>query len=154
MAIRLAQNGYVAATVSYRLAPMFQFPLPLHDVKSAVRFLRANADKYSIDGAKMGAIGVSAGATFAQFLAVSRNIPSLEGNGPSRINQAASIVPSASTAAPICAAPTRKPPPLTSRHWRRRQRLDAHFRASPLSWVNPDSALSGDSRDQGPEHPV
>src|SRR5437879_959004 len=30
MAIRLAQNGYVAATVSYRLAPMFQFPLPLH----------------------------------------------------------------------------------------------------------------------------
>jgi acetyl esterase/lipase len=49
MAIRLAQNGYVAATVSYRLAPMFQFPMPLHDVKSAVRFLRANAGKYGVD---------------------------------------------------------------------------------------------------------
>ena len=34
MAIRLAQNGYVAAAVSYRLAPMFQFPLPLYDVKA------------------------------------------------------------------------------------------------------------------------
>src|SRR5436190_15805247 len=41
MAIRLAQNGYVAAAVSYRLTPMFQFPLPLYDVKAAVRFLRA-----------------------------------------------------------------------------------------------------------------
>src|SRR5437667_10605411 len=42
MAIRLAQNGYVASTVSYRLTPMFQFPLPLYDVKAAVRFLRAS----------------------------------------------------------------------------------------------------------------
>src|ERR1700730_4730864 len=49
MAIRLAQNGYVAATVDYRLTPMFQFPLPLHDVKAAVRFLRANADKDQVD---------------------------------------------------------------------------------------------------------
>ena len=31
MAVRLAQNGYVAAAVSYRLTPMFQFPLPLHE---------------------------------------------------------------------------------------------------------------------------
>jgi len=38
MATRLAQNGYVAATVSYRLTPMVQFPLPLYDVKAAVRF--------------------------------------------------------------------------------------------------------------------
>ena len=77
MAIRLAQHGYVAATVSYRLAPMFQFPMPLHDVKSAVRFLRANAGKYGVDGEKMGAIGVSAGATWAQFLAVSRGVAAL-----------------------------------------------------------------------------
>src|ERR1700704_2470697 len=48
MAIRLAQNGYVAATVSYRLTPMFQFPLPLYDVKAAVRFLRGHAAKYSV----------------------------------------------------------------------------------------------------------
>ena len=31
MAIRLAQNGYVAATISYRLTPMYQFPIPLYD---------------------------------------------------------------------------------------------------------------------------
>src|SRR5229473_6261171 len=57
MAIRLAQNGYVAAAVSYRLTPMVQFPLPLYDVKAAVRFLRANSSKYEIDTEHMGAIG-------------------------------------------------------------------------------------------------
>jgi acetyl esterase/lipase len=84
MAIRLAQNGYVAATVSYRLTPMFQFPLPLYDVKAAVRFLRANADKFGVDPEHMGAIGASAGATFAQFLAITRGLPQFEGNGGNR----------------------------------------------------------------------
>src|SRR4029077_6944798 len=45
----LAQHGYVAATFYYRLAPRSQFPAALQDVKSAVRFLRANAAKYGID---------------------------------------------------------------------------------------------------------
>lgn len=145
MAIRLAQNGYVAATVSYRLAPMFQFPLPLHDVKSAVRFLRANAEKYSIDGAKMGAIGVSAGATFSQFLAVSRNIPALEGNGPNK-DQSSSVDCAVSfygrsdmrRAYEGSRNAAEALPALLGGD--RQHALDMHFRASPLSWVNPDSA--------------
>ena len=145
MAIRLAQNGYVAATVSYRLAPMFQFPMPLHDVKSAVRFLRANAGKYGVDAEKMGAIGVSAGATWAQFLAVSRGVPQLEGNGPhkefsssvdcavsyygrSDMRRAYEGSRNAATALPQLLGGDRQ------------AALDMHLRASPLSWVNPDSA--------------
>src|SRR5947199_4983984 len=61
MAVRLAQNGYVAATVSYRLTPMFQFPAPLYDVKTAVRFLRAKAGRFSVEPAHMAAIGAYAG---------------------------------------------------------------------------------------------
>src|SRR5260370_5598228 len=63
MAIRLAQNGYVAAAVSYRLTPLVQLPLPLYYVKAAVRFLRASAGKFDLDKEHMGAIGNSAGAT-------------------------------------------------------------------------------------------
>ena len=145
MAIRLAQNGYVAATVSYRLAPMFQFPLPLHDVKSAVRFLRANADKYSVDGARMGAIGVSAGATWAQFLAVSRNVAALEGNGPNKEQSSAvdcavsfygrSDMRRAYEGSRNAAEAL---PQLLGGD--RQHALDAHIRASPLAWINPDSA--------------
>ena len=144
-AIRLAQNGFVAATVSYRLAPMFQFPLPLHDVKAAVRFLRANAAKYEIDAAHIAASGTSAGATWAQMLAVTRGMPQFEGNGPHR-DQSSSV---------DCAisfygrsdmrrayegsrnAPTVLPLLLGGD---RQHALDAHFRASPLNWITPDSA--------------
>src|ERR1700680_4577941 len=66
MAIRLAQNGFVAATASYRLTPIFQFPLPLYDLKAAVRFLRANAERFNIDKEHMAAIGASAGGTWSQ----------------------------------------------------------------------------------------
>ena len=38
---QLAERGYVAATVTYRLAPKYQFPAAVHDVKAAVRWLRA-----------------------------------------------------------------------------------------------------------------
>src|SRR5215468_2318868 len=47
--IRLAQHGYVAATVDYRLAPRSQFPAAVQDVKAAVRFLRAGAERFTID---------------------------------------------------------------------------------------------------------
>ena len=45
LCIRLAQQGYVAVTVSYRLAPKYQFPAAIHDVKAAIRWLRANAEE-------------------------------------------------------------------------------------------------------------
>src|SRR5205814_9172435 len=49
LCLKLAQRGYVAVTVSYRLAPKYQFPAAVHDTKAAVRWLRANAKKYGID---------------------------------------------------------------------------------------------------------
>src|SRR5580698_639074 len=43
MATKLAENGYVAATIDYQLTPMFQFPAPVYNAKAAVRYLRAHA---------------------------------------------------------------------------------------------------------------
>ena len=47
----------MAATVTYRLAPKFPFPAAVLDVKSAVRWLRANAGKYKIDPKQIGGDG-------------------------------------------------------------------------------------------------
>jgi acetyl esterase/lipase len=79
--IRLAQRGYVAATVSYRLAPKYQFPAAVHDTKAAVRWLRANAAKYQIDPARIGVTGGSAGGHLAQFLGVTAGVRRFEGDG-------------------------------------------------------------------------
>jgi acetyl esterase/lipase len=78
---QFAQRGYVAVTVSYRLAPKYPFPAAVHDVKAAVRWLRANARKYHIDPERIGTTGGSAGGTLAQMLGVTANVPEFEGNG-------------------------------------------------------------------------
>src|SRR4030042_4920483 len=45
----LLSRGYVVATINYRLAPDYQFPASIEDVKCAVRDLRGNAEKYKIE---------------------------------------------------------------------------------------------------------
>src|SRR4051794_25618116 len=79
LAAKLAQAGYVAAAVSYRFTPRFQFPAQLHDVKAAVRFLRSNAERFSLQPDKMCAVGRSAGGTLALFLGLTRGVARLEG---------------------------------------------------------------------------
>jgi acetyl esterase/lipase len=57
----LAEAGYVVASIYYRSSAEAHFPAQIIDVKSAIRFLRANANKYSIDTNSIGVIGRSAG---------------------------------------------------------------------------------------------
>jgi acetyl esterase/lipase len=77
----LAERGYAAATVTYRLAPKSQFPAAVEDCKAAVRWLRANAEKYSIDPERIGVIGDSAGGHLSQFLGVTNGVAQFEGDG-------------------------------------------------------------------------
>jgi acetyl esterase/lipase len=84
LCIKAAQRGFACATASYRLAPGHQFPAPVEDVKAAVRFLRANAAKYEIDAANIGAIGGSAGGHLVLMLGLTANNKSFEGTGPNR----------------------------------------------------------------------
>lgn len=64
----LAREGYVAVSVGYRLAPDYTFPAQIEDCKTAVRFLRANAEKYAIDPQRIAAMGFSAGGHLACLL--------------------------------------------------------------------------------------
>lgn len=79
--IRMAEKGYVAVTMSYRLAPKYPFPAAIHDTKAAVRWLRANAKKYNIDPDNIGVTGGSAGGTLAQMLGVTTDVKEFEGDG-------------------------------------------------------------------------
>lgn len=74
LCLTLAQRGYVAITVTYRLAPAFPFPAAVLDCKSAVRWLHANASKYHVDTARIGVTGGSAGGHLAQFLGVTNGV--------------------------------------------------------------------------------
>jgi acetyl esterase/lipase len=75
---KMADRGYVAVTVTYRLAPKYQFPAAIYDVKAAVQWLRTNADKYHIDPDRIGAVGDSAGGHLALFLGVTGGVAQFE----------------------------------------------------------------------------
>lgn len=78
--IKLAQQGYVAVTITYRLAPKYQFPAAIFDCKAAVRWLRANAAKYHVDPKHIGVTGGSAGGHLALFLGVTNGVKQFEGD--------------------------------------------------------------------------
>jgi acetyl esterase/lipase len=66
----LAARGFAAACVEYRLAKERIYPAAIDDAKAAVRWLRANATVYGVDGGRIGVAGTSAGAHIAAMLAV------------------------------------------------------------------------------------
>jgi acetyl esterase/lipase len=87
-AATLPAEGVAVAAVSYRLtsttpdcanADGATWPAPIHDLKGAVRWLRANAGTYALDPARIGIWGQSAGAHLAATLALSAGDAVLEG---------------------------------------------------------------------------
>lgn len=66
-------EGYAYAAINYRLSQHAVFPAQLDDCKSAIRFLRANAEKYNLDPKRIGVWGASAGGHLVALLGTSGN---------------------------------------------------------------------------------
>jgi len=66
-----AARGITAFVLRYRLGEKYQYPIPLEDAQRAVRYVRANAEKYGIDPGKIGMMGFSAGGHLAAMESVS-----------------------------------------------------------------------------------
>jgi acetyl esterase/lipase len=77
-----AKNGYVAATIEYRLSGEAPFPAAIQDVKCAIRWMRANAARLGVDPNKIGLAGGSAGGHLVLLAAYANtDDPELEGTG-------------------------------------------------------------------------
>ncbi len=145
LCIKLAERGFVAATVTYRLAPKYQFPAAVHDTKAAVRWLRANASKHKINPDKIGVTGGSAGGHLAQFLAVTRDVPDFEGTGGNadKSSHVACVVnvygPSDFTKSYGKSVDAHEVLPLWLGGNLETARVQ-HIRSSPLYWVTPNAA--------------
>jgi len=73
-AIAMAERGYVAATISYRLSPEAQYPAAIYDAKAAVRWLRKNATQFHINNKQIVIAGGSAGGQIASLVGVTNGI--------------------------------------------------------------------------------
>jgi len=78
--ILLARYGIVCVASEYRLSGEALWPAQIHDVKAALRWLRANAERLGVDPDRIAVSGNSAGAHLALMLA---GLPAgdLEGDG-------------------------------------------------------------------------
>lgn len=66
---QLAQRGFVAFSVNYRLAPAHPYPAAVQDVEAAVAWVRKHAKAYGVDPKRVGALGGSAGGHLVGMLA-------------------------------------------------------------------------------------
>ncbi len=76
-----AARGFAVASVGYRLSGEAVFPAQIEDCKNAVRWLRANAARYGMDGRRVAAWGSSAGGHLAALLGTSGGVAALETGG-------------------------------------------------------------------------
>lgn len=79
--VLLGREGYVCVACEYRLTPEASWPDHIHDVKAALRWMRANASKLGIDPSRIAIEGNSAGAHLALLAAGTANLPEFEGEG-------------------------------------------------------------------------
>jgi acetyl esterase/lipase len=81
MAQQLAARGYVAVLPEYRLATEARYPAAVLDLKAAIRWLRAHAQAYQIDTARVAVWGFSAGGQLAALLGTTNDDASFENPG-------------------------------------------------------------------------
>jgi acetyl esterase/lipase len=76
----LTDHGFAVASIDYRLSPEAKFPAQVHDIKAAIRFLRAHAAEYGLDGERVAIAGASAGGHLAALVGVTGGHKDLEGD--------------------------------------------------------------------------
>jgi acetyl esterase/lipase len=79
MAQYAAAHGYVAVPVEYRMALEARYPNAVYDIKAAIRWIKANAEKYSIDTSHIAIEGESAGGHLAALVGMTNNVQLFEG---------------------------------------------------------------------------
>jgi acetyl esterase/lipase len=148
---RLADHGYVAITVTYRLAPKYPFPAAVFDVKEAVRWVRANAAQYQVDPDRIAALGGSAGGHLALFLGVTGDVRQFD---PPADENAKSPAQVSASARVQCVVSYYGPSDFTKSYGKSVDAAEVlplflggdleherhrHILASPLNWVTPEA---------------
>ena len=87
----LVQAGLPIASVNYRLTPEAPFPANIHDIKAAIRFLRATQTEHRLNAERIAIIGSSAGGHLAALVGVTNGNRDLEGRVGNHLDQSSAV---------------------------------------------------------------
>lgn len=83
--------GYALASINYHLSEEAALPIPIYDIKAAIRFLRANAKRYGYRADKIAIWGSSSGGHYAALVGTTNNDKAWEGSVGNYLNENSSI---------------------------------------------------------------
>ncbi len=86
-----AYQGYAVVNAGYRLSGEAKWPAQIHDAKAAIRFIRANADRFELDAEKIVVWGNSAGGHLAEMLAATNDNSKMEDLTMGNANRSSSV---------------------------------------------------------------
>jgi acetyl esterase/lipase len=97
----LGNRGYTSVSANYRLQSQGKWPAQIHDVKAAIRWTRANAEKLGVEPNRIVVAGYSAGGMLSLMAAGTNGNKDFEGNGgtpgvSSDVNASIGVYPLAS----------------------------------------------------------
>lgn len=84
VALRLVARGYAAFVLHYSCAPS-SFPVPLREAALAMRFIRENSQRFSVDASMVAAMGFSAGGHLCGTLGTMYDCPEVADIGPAQL---------------------------------------------------------------------
>lgn len=73
-------RGFAVVGLNVRSSSQATFPAQVHDVKAAIRFLRANADRFGLDADRFATMGNSSGGWVAAMAALTSGAAELDGD--------------------------------------------------------------------------
>ena len=87
----LVGDGFAMASIDFRLSEDAPFPAQIHDIKAAIRFLRANAATYGYDATRIGIHGRSSGGHLTALVGVTNRHEELEGEVGDHLDQSSDV---------------------------------------------------------------
>lgn len=96
----LNDAGFAVATINHRSSGDAKYPAQINDVKGAIRYLRANADKLGLDTSFVGITGFSSGGHLSAMAGVTNDLKErtvgsktidIEGNVGGNLDQSSSV---------------------------------------------------------------
>jgi len=84
-------RGYAVVSINYRLSDEAIFPAAVNDCKAAIRFIKANAEKYNLNVEKIAVWGDSAGGNLASMVGTTASVDSLNGENTENLEYSSEV---------------------------------------------------------------
>jgi acetyl esterase/lipase len=88
---QFVERGYAMASLDFRQSTEARFPAQVHDIKAAIRFLRASAQQYGYRADRIAIAGSSSGGHLAALVGVTNSVAALEGSEGEHLDQSSSV---------------------------------------------------------------